>query len=371
MNNDLLVSLRKYNTTAKKNPVENFITESFAWMLNNNKDFSITFLNYLSNKLDIKENFETHSWKTQVNFNGFFPDLVCSYDNKAFIFEIKAYSPLHDRQLENYREYACNEFSDYKLILITANNTQHSQDPDLALCWKDIYKLIENFRNKYSEGDFFILDNFIKLLESEGLGPAAPISHESILYYFKSKNFVEQIKKIANFQKNVFSAIVDENDINIEYRDGWGRVGVVLLRPPYIPGIFIGFLLDGSDHKTTPILGDISPDFEIIIDFDAKLHTIYPGHILYNNFVSELIYGINKIGDSWELYNHLQDKNIEKHNLFHPIHIRKPVIELLRGTKTWEEQEKRVHDAILSILPLVYHSENFKKMREEFLKFIN
>lgn len=149
-----------------------------------------------------------------------------------------------------------------------------------------------------------------------------------------------------------------------------GRVGVDLLERPWIPGIFVGFMLDGKDHKTKPVMGDISPDFEIIIEFDTKLHSIYPDNLFYINLVNELSDEINKIGDLWDFYHHIQDKSLVNHNYWHPIHIRKPILELFRGTKTWDEQEKRVNDAINQILPLVINSENFRKLRIDFLNKI-
>lgn len=371
MNDDLLVSLKKYKTTAKKDSVENFITESFAWILRNYNNFSEYFLNFISKELEINDNFDSDNWETQVNFNGYYPDLVYYYSNKtkAIVFEIKAYSHLHNNQLDNYRTYSEKYFSEYKLILITANETQHFQNPDLSLCWRNIYKLIETFKNKYSE-DLFMLDSFLKLLEHEGLGPIAPISHESILYYFKSQDFIPKIKKMSNFKKDVFSNIVSSDILVAEYQDGWGRIGVDLLGRPWIPGIFVGFMLDGKDHKTKPVMGDISPDFEIIIEFDTKLHSIYPDNLFYINLVNELSDEINKIGDLWDFYHHIQDKSLVNYNYWHPIHIRKPILELFRGTKTWEEQEKRVNDAINQILPLVINSENFKKLRIDFFNII-
>ncbi len=368
MNDDLLVSLRKYKVNANKNPLENFITESFAWMLVNNRDFSIFFLKHISSKINLKDEFLNHEWKTQVYFNGVYPDLVCFFENKAIVFEIKAYSGLHTNQLQNYRKYSEKKFEDYRLVLITANSSQHGQNPDLALRWEEVYEMILAYKEKFAENDYFILDSFLKLLDVEGLGPKAPISFESILYYYRSKNFEPQIKKLANIKIEKIRSVLENNDLQIEYQEKWGRVGVELFGDFWAPGVFVGFLLDGNDHLTIPILGDNSPDFSIIIDFNKELHTKYPDDELYKAFIVELQEKVNKIGNSWELYNHILDRNIDEHNYWHPIHIRKPVLELLRDTKTWDDQEKRVDDAIAEILPFIFKSENFRGMREKFLK---
>ena len=156
MKNDLLISLRKYRVTEKRDPIENFITEAFAWLLKNYPDFSNSFIKDLGNRLNadivLSENVK---WDTQKNFGGVFPDMICEYDGNAIVFEHKAWSYLHKNQLQNYRTFAKNKFSTSYIILITAHEKQHEQNPDLALCWYDVHRFIDKWLTNKDEKDYF------------------------------------------------------------------------------------------------------------------------------------------------------------------------------------------------------------------------
>ena len=103
MKNDLLTSLRKYRITHKRDSKENFITEAFAWLLKNYPNFSSYFIKDLKNRLNSTINVsENLKWDTQKNFDGVYPDMVCEFDDNAFVFEHKAWSYLHQNQLQNY-----------------------------------------------------------------------------------------------------------------------------------------------------------------------------------------------------------------------------------------------------------------------------
>jgi hypothetical protein len=94
MENNLLTALRKYRPTEGRVLLEKFITEAFAWILKNYSDFSIFYLIKLAELLKCEIEHPNPNWQTQVNFNGFFPDLICKMGCKAFVFEHKAWKRL-------------------------------------------------------------------------------------------------------------------------------------------------------------------------------------------------------------------------------------------------------------------------------------
>lgn len=371
MEHNLLTSLRKYRPREGKDPLENFITEAFAWILKNDPDFSFYFINKISDKLKLeKVNNEVLCWETQVNFNGVFPDMICKCGTTTFIFEHKAWGNLHENQLDNYRNYAKLKFEHHHLILITANSSQHCQNPDLALCWHDVYSYIEQWCTINEGKTLFIFHDFINLLQYENMGPPAPISHASIISYYSARFFrkstIELINRILKSKKSKFNLsppykfLLNENKL-----DSWGRIGFSILET-WRPGIFVGFLIDGEDHATTPILGDRSPDLSIILDFDKDLHGIYTINEIYKSLVSELSIKIKELDNGFELYNHFEDEEVEEKNLWHPIHIRKPMLEVFKGTTTAEEQEEKFIEHVNMILPIVIDSLNFQALRKQF-----
>lgn len=197
----LFEALRRYSLKENRDPLENFITEGFAWILNSYPDFGKFFLQDLEEKLKERGrewsigNYDCE-WRTQENFDGKYPDMVCYFngENKAIIFEHKTWRRLDENQLANYKEYAKRKFDEYRIVLITATQQQHEQDPDLSLCWSDIYNLISDWEKR--ENSEFLVEDFQQLLKSVGLGPPAPISHTSIRYYRATKDLKKNISDL-------------------------------------------------------------------------------------------------------------------------------------------------------------------------------
>lgn len=177
MENDLFVALRKYRPPDDRDPLENFITDAFAWTLNTYPGFGVFFMQEIISRLDrcdveVSENPE---WRTQGNFDHKRPDMFCTVSENAFLFENKAWGNLEPHQLDSYRACADGKFpGKYHLILITGSTNLHDQEPDLALCWYTICDWIESYlKNPEIVADnHFILRNFLELLKHEGMGKA-------------------------------------------------------------------------------------------------------------------------------------------------------------------------------------------------------
>lgn len=314
-------------------------------------------------------------WRTQENFDGKYPDMVCRFngENKAIIFEHKTWRPLHENQLANYKDYAKNNFDEYRIVLITATQQQHEQDPDLPLCWSDIYNLISDLEN--SNDSELLFRDFQQLLKSEGLGPPAPISHTSIRYHYETKDLKKNISDLIERikgreeQKKKWKKMI-KKDLDIRKRVGWGRIGLELL--PWEGSIFIGILVDGKDHKTEPIDLVKGPDFCLIISFDQSLHDFYTEEKSYKKLVEELLpKKVEQLNDGWQFYDHLKDFEAPRKNKYHPIHIRKPMLDVFCGTESCEDQEERFYEAASTLIRLVAEEESFWALRESCKEYLS
>ncbi len=387
----LFEALSRYSPKEGQTPLENFITEGFAWILNNYPDFGKFFLKYLEEKLKERGrewsigNYDCE-WRTQENFDGKYPDMVCHFngESKAIIFEHKTWSHLHENQLANYKDYAKDNFDEYRIVLITATQQQHEQDPDFALCWSDICNLISDLE-KSNDSELLFRD-FQQLLKSEGLGPPAPISHTSILYYYKTKDLEKNISdlirrvKAREEQKKEWKEII-KKDYNLSSPskkgkyDYDGRIGLELLSldgPNFNlgpGGIFVGILVDGEDNSTEPIERVKGPDFCLLISFTGLLHDFYNGEENYKKLVEELSKKVEQLKDGWEFYNHLDDHNAP--NKYHPIHIRKPMLDVFCGTESCEDQEDRFYEAARELIKLVAEEESFWALRESCKEYLS
>ena len=367
MANGLLASLRKYPSKEKNNPLENFITESFAWLLKNEDDFSSFFIKKISEKLNITMiGSEKGSWATQENFNNNFPDMVCYLGNNVIVFENKAWSELSDNQLKKYKDYAASNFENSWIILITATRKQHKQNADLSLCWNEIHQYISEWIIG-KENISFIFNDFLELLEIEGMGPPAPISHEGLKYYYSSLNLTNNITALMQANKErEWSKYFNNEKSEPWFHSSWGRVGMNFLT--WHPAIFIGIMLDGRDHCTTPIDIHKGPDACLIISFDKKLHKDYPTNEHYKNLTKILSDKIERLNNGWQFYNHLEDDSARRKNRWHPIHIRRPLLDVLAGTKSTKDQEDTFYNQISSILDIITSIDSFWHLRESLLQ---
>ena len=380
MYSSLLTSLRKYVPRENHDPLENFITEAFAWLLINNKNFSNYFLREISKtikskttNLDLFDQADCR-WNTQVNFDGKFPDMVCTSRENIIIFEHKTWSNLHKNQLKNYKDYAKDNYKNHWVVLITATRKQHIQNPDIELCWNDVYEIVNNWSNEHIDASF-IFDDFLTLIKSEGMGPPAPISHEAIQYYFDSidleKNISELIKRVdsKDWIEN-FNSRIQIEDLNKWTHDkrgsiyglGWGRIGINFLS--WSPGIFVGILLDGRDHYTKPMNKDKGPDFCLILSFERKYHNKYPKEKDYIKLINELTRKVRDIDSGWQIYKHLEDDETSKKNKWHPIHIRKPMLDVFNSSTTTNEQEEIFYLQASKLINAVTSIESFWSLRK-------
>jgi len=378
MKKSLLVALSKYRPTEGKMPLENFLTEAFAWILENNTDFSIFFIEQIISKLGVESEYtvKNHSWSTQVNFDGKSPDMLCEINTRtgqvALVFEHKAWAELHNNQLLNYRNYANEYYSQAYIILISATISQHSQNPDLALCWSDIYAWIQDWVKENQESGF-IFQDFLDFIKHNGMGPPAPISHHAIIAYYPASDLKPQISNlIKQVEHKDWASIVQMDDFGLYvedrkgslYGEAWGKVGLHFFYE-WTPTIFVGFLLDGKDHCTKP-LSSQSPDFVINLSFSKHLHNKYPHNTNYQQFIKSISKEVEQLNNQWDFYHHIEDKSAKCINKWHPVHIRKPMLEIFRGTETTEEQVEKFMQAAQEIIGLIVKCEHFKKLRDDF-----
>ena len=374
----LFDALGRYSPGDGNDPLENFITEGFAWLLNKYPEFSEFFLRHLEKKLrkkarQLNVNKYDCEWSTQVNFNGKRPDMVYRWENKAIVFEHKTWNRLDEYQIKNYRDYAECNFDESRIVLITATRQQHEQDPDHALCWSDIYKLISDWEQETNGNIPFLLKDFQKFLKNRDLGPPAPASHAAIRYYCEARgmerNLEKLIKRVMEREKREKEwRRMIRKDYNLRKDNRSGRMGISLWgkggEDEWSPNIFVGVLLDGEGHYTEPIDSAMGPDFCLILCFATHLHGTYKKNEHYRELLCNVQQKLNDESKGWEFYNHLEDRTVRNPNKWHPIHIRKPLLDVFAGTENYEEQEERFYEAASFLIKLFGEDESFWKLME-------
>ncbi|MGM0824600.1 MAG: hypothetical protein ACQEUY_07765 [Pseudomonadota bacterium] len=371
MDNSLLVSLRQYRPREGRDSLENFITEVFAWLVRNASGISDAVLARLQQAMlegksfDLPTDGEEIKWDTQVRLGSRRPDMQATWPGIALVFEHKVWSGLGDGQIRDYRVLAQQAFPDttVRIVAITGSRHQHSQQADANLCWSDIYETLHQYLDRASEAtERFHVENFLALLAHEGLQPAAPIAHESIRYFPTAGKLPQQLEQ-ALTQLAARDWPIDDGYKAVMKRLRWGRIGIEFHRTDaklkWSPGIFIGCVVDGSDHLISHRIDD-TVKLQLILDFSNGLRRHYPSMRSYRELKAALS---EMTQDSrWIFYDHEQERFS---NTFHPLYLESPLLEILRGTTTREEQIESIFDAGCEALSLFQQGEFLDNLRDE------
>ena len=129
---------------------------------------------------------------------------------------------------------------------------------------------------------------------------------------------------------------------------GWGRYGVNLLSR-WEPSVFVGAYLRDHNHGQSLLAPDGGGDFALIVDIKAKAHerADFANHPCFQALRKRLK------GDagSWDFADHHAQP---KKNSYHPLHLRRPLRDIIGDTDTLEERKARwleaAHDAVKTLL---------------------
>ena len=355
MTNNLFVSLSQYAPRENTTPTENFITEAFAWLLRNDSEVFQALIKLLQSKLtedEVLESFELTDdmhISTQENFGRKFPDMVIQNSTASLkstlVFEHKVWSNLHHNQLHNYRHHMEQERKDtnYRLILITTLTTQHAQNPDIALCWQNIATCIQSLKSD-SEKTSWIRDEFVKLLEANNLVSISTINPLSIAYYHDAKKIDNQLFQICQRSFDLpYHPLIQQNHFQKldKVRNRWERIGYELsltkdsvnFQEAWFPAIFMGFIMNPSDHVFQDIMPNNNPIVSFILSIDGTCHPIqqFPA---YKALVTELN---EKLLDHpiWKVSDRT---TINKHNPWHPLVIYCDLYDFYKNTTNFDSQ---------------------------------
>lgn len=280
-------------------------------------------------------------------------------------------------RLSNYRREALREYGDgnYYLTLIAGGHHLIDQDPDLGLCWHEVHAWITEWQDhKDYEADHLFPD-FQRLLESEGMGPPAPISHEAILAYKPTQTLEPALSALIQrmmhhpwkdlFLSNPISPMLPWHRSLWAGQEPWGRFGINLMGNEFSdwsPGIFVGFLTNPADHLVD-WLNPACPDFSVIMDVHAQSFPAYEFLPVYQRMRDELDAAIRTSAPDFEFLDHLA--TCPEPNRWHPIHIRKPMLELFRGSADCAEQDRLFIGEASRIIRIIAGCQAFWEFRQE------
>ena len=359
---------------------EDFLTEALAWTLNNT-GFDLCFRSRVLRALNDERlaDIQWGEWRTRYHLSGKFLDMVCisSDGTRAIIFEHKENARFDPEQIRTYRKIS-HEYFEAFIGSITPAPPPDQSVVDFSLCWYDLHEMATHWLETDARPDVdeFVVRSFLDLLDKRALGPMTPITKSDITHLWNAilveESLVKLIRRMPDeadwmtaIPVNLRSAKLDRRSFGQGQRPPRrpdGRIGLDLL-DEWHPGIFVGVLVDGRDHRipnsSDPKKG---PDFCLILDMHRNLHSSYPDDPNYRNFKKKLRKRCERT--PWRFLDHLKDH--KPWNPWHPIHVRQPLSDVIGNCGSGDAQIRALRDAARDVLSLIVGDRSFWNLRQGF-----
>lgn len=356
MSKNLFESLFDCRQRADLSPEENFLTESFSYVLNQNELLLRKMINLIYGENIEIENPTIETRKAYVLENTtLFPDMTITFtvdgEQKTILCENKWNSPVNIKQLENYTRLMLN--CDFvNLVFICSENEQKFEAMeycDKALLWEEIYTLIQELHSELPQ-----IREFLEFMKNHDLAPAEPLSPSMIHSYMFSSALPERCMVLTNLLSQKLMPFLPErlraypNVSNLR----WGRIGIdwgeghkdYKCWNPY--NLFTGFLLDGSDHRISTLKED-SIDLMIAIDLSKKDEIKYNENKLLELKTSVLLKLNYRDFNSVLSINQLKNKS-------RLLIVRMALTDVIKGYLTIEDQLSKICEFFQTGLKDIY-----------------
>lgn len=231
---NLFTALQKYSSRENYNPIENFTTELFAWILRNREEVSRSFVELVKEKFSIDntakkailEASSTISWETQVKTEKGIADLVGYVRGKggeslgALVVEIKIWASGAKGQVAGYAE-AIEKGNGLKgkviSVLLSPGLWYQREDCDVNLRWSGLWKRLNKLRSDK------VVNQFLDYLEDQNLSPGRSYSYSIASTAPQVVGLIYSCKSVADrVAQDKFKNIEDLKYEGIE----WGYMGI-------------------------------------------------------------------------------------------------------------------------------------------------
>ncbi|WP_263835082.1 hypothetical protein [Salinibacter sp.] len=387
MEDSLLVSLRSYQPRPDRDPLEDFVTEAFAWTLRAHPPIGSQFLSEIDRRADLPKGSvgeDGWEWDTQVDVGEGRADMLAIGDHRTYVFEHKVGQTAKAKQVDRYRRSLTADEVVTVLIMDAKWNYEGPQsadveDPDLRLTWAEVSKILGDKSDELETADR--IDDFRALLDHEGLGPRKPLGEPDLRAVPRYKETIDHLTKLmkeVRLQKEEWESVydlLDDPSGQSQPKKRWSgtppRYGRIALRlyQDYNPNINFGLIIDPENIRTTLVDRNLGPDLAVF------LHVPYGAlpRGQYNELVNSQAYedlrkrlAENSRAEWTAFAPKGTDPGINKH---HPLVLQRPLAHVLRGTQSVEDQRAEVLDALKEGVELFLKGREMEKLREKMLRY--
>lgn len=384
MDDSLLVSLRSYRPRPDRDPLEDFVTEAFAWLLRNHPDVGQNFLIWVDSEIGLSTSEpEDPTWDTQVSVDAGIVDMRAAGKNRIYIFEHKIWGKATADQLHRYRRSLEGEGREVVTTLITGARYNYEgpsgediSAPDLRRTWADIYKFLEGEVEKGRGGAR--ARDFLALLDHEGLGPRERLTEPALRalpdYTETLEKLYALLSEIRSQKENwafAYDLLPDSQGKN-QPTPKWskrtrskpatlhGRIAL----SPYSgsgPDLRAGFIVDAENIKTE-LTGE-GPDLAVYILLPRRDLGSRYSEVVNSQAYEDLCQSLREADTSgWAA--HIRKGGEPGVNDHHPIVLQKPLTSVLRGATTAEEERDSVMEAFREGVELFLQGDAVARLRD-------
>lgn len=239
---------------------ENFITESFAYILNlykkyDSESFDIIIKKITNNIINSNSDLSSLTITTQFHTENGTPDIKIENTDILVFIEVKVDSGFGNDQLGRYKKVLSTKNKKTALITITRSSELYGADikPDLSITWLEIYENLLRMRKKCSNLiGCFLTDEYTCFLKTRGL-----IMTEA------NWQLTEGIKSLKRIMDMIDRAI-KLNNLNIHSRSGaWDWMGYYIENKKFFIGLYYGNPNSITINTEVPLIENIPSTTEV------------------------------------------------------------------------------------------------------------
>ena len=255
---NIFESLFEFHPRDDHTPKENFLTESFAYILRTDAAACESWLSTIFG-MEVKGatmNIDTR--RAEIDEDGLtsiYPDMLIHGELReeqpvAVYCEHKWDSDCNLEQLRKYKRVTEKQGTHARLVFVGATHRQKAEASkflpvERCLLWEDAFAAFERVSDKSD-----ILKELLDFMKIQGLGPGEPITVLQMQAFLKAGDFLNSLQSLANKLNTNFSweVIPKRFHANRYVHDAYGRVAIRFETPDWKPAMSLGFLHDESDH---------------------------------------------------------------------------------------------------------------------------
>lgn len=383
MQDSLLVALRSYRPRPNRDPLEDFVTEAFAWTLRSHPSLGDALLLEVDDKAEVSKSRTGNGewdWNTQVSLDSGIADMIVRGEHRTYVFEHKVWAEARAEQIDDYRRSI--EADEVVSILITGASWNYVgaeesgiEAPDVHMTWAEVSEILADESDKVEDDSR--VEDFRSLLDHEGLGPRERLTEPDIRAVTRYQETVDNLVKLMRelqaqkenwaFAYELLSDPTGKKQPETRWSRNVPRFGRIALNlySEYTPNINFGIIVDPDNIQTELVERRLGPDVAVFLHIPySNLSKKEYREIATSRPYAELRKRLNQnASGSWTVFAPRgTDPGVNRH---HPIVLQRPLARVLRGTTSVDGQRSAVLATLKEGVRLFLEGGEVENLREE------